>query len=156
MAEAFAGEEGVTVPVRSVLKCEAPTGVCQACYGRSMASGKPAQIGDAVGKSEVAARQLVSRARRRLGLHGSERFHATEARAGGLAEQFVAACRAGDSKAVERMFTEDVEVHSDGGGKVAAARVVATGAASDHLALCIDLALHVDPADSGSAGAVRR
>jgi DNA-directed RNA polymerase subunit beta' len=32
-----------------VLKCEAPTGVCQACYGRSMASGKLAQIGDAVG-----------------------------------------------------------------------------------------------------------
>ncbi len=49
LVEAFAGEDGVTVPVRSVLKCEAPTGVCQACYGRSMASGKPAQIGDAVG-----------------------------------------------------------------------------------------------------------
>jgi DNA-directed RNA polymerase subunit beta' len=41
--------EVITVPVRSVLKCEAPTGVCQACYGRSMASGKLAQIGDAVG-----------------------------------------------------------------------------------------------------------
>jgi DNA-directed RNA polymerase subunit beta' len=39
----------ITVPVRSVLKCEAPTGVCQACYGRSMATGKLAQIGDAVG-----------------------------------------------------------------------------------------------------------
>ena len=39
----------ITIPVRSVLKCEAPTGVCQACYGRSMASGKVAQIGDAVG-----------------------------------------------------------------------------------------------------------
>jgi DNA-directed RNA polymerase subunit beta' len=38
-----------TVPVRSVLKCEAVTGVCQACYGRSMASGHVAQIGDAVG-----------------------------------------------------------------------------------------------------------
>jgi DNA-directed RNA polymerase subunit beta' len=37
------------VPVRSVLKCVAVTGVCQACYGRSMASGKTAQIGDAVG-----------------------------------------------------------------------------------------------------------
>ena len=37
------------VPVRSVLKCEAPTGVCQACYGRSLATGKLAQIGDAVG-----------------------------------------------------------------------------------------------------------
>jgi DNA-directed RNA polymerase subunit beta' len=44
-------ERGVTtlVPVRSVLKCEAPSGVCQACYGRAMATGKIAQIGDAVG-----------------------------------------------------------------------------------------------------------
>jgi DNA-directed RNA polymerase subunit beta' len=41
--------EVVLVPVRSVLKCEAQTGVCQACYGRSLASGKLAQIGDAVG-----------------------------------------------------------------------------------------------------------
>jgi DNA-directed RNA polymerase subunit beta' len=39
----------VTVPVRSVLKCRAPSGVCQACYGRAMATGQPAQIGDAVG-----------------------------------------------------------------------------------------------------------
>jgi DNA-directed RNA polymerase subunit beta' len=34
-----------------VLKCEAPSGVCQACYGRSMATGQVAQIGDAVGIS---------------------------------------------------------------------------------------------------------
>src|SRR5436305_5180080 len=39
----------VSVPVRSVLKCEAHTGVCRACYGRSLATGKLAQIGDAVG-----------------------------------------------------------------------------------------------------------
>ena len=32
-------DEDAWVPVRSVLKCEAVTGVCQACYGRSMASG---------------------------------------------------------------------------------------------------------------------
>jgi len=32
-----------------VLKCEALTGVCQACYGRAMATGKVAQVGDAVG-----------------------------------------------------------------------------------------------------------
>ena len=36
-------------PVRSVLKCDAQIGVCQACYGRSMATGQLAQIGDAVG-----------------------------------------------------------------------------------------------------------
>jgi DNA-directed RNA polymerase subunit beta' len=47
--EASAAGEPISVPVRSVLKCEAPTGVCQACYGRSMATGKLAQIGDAVG-----------------------------------------------------------------------------------------------------------
>jgi DNA-directed RNA polymerase subunit beta' len=39
----------ILVPVRSVLKCEATTGVCQLCYGRSLATGKLAQIGDAVG-----------------------------------------------------------------------------------------------------------
>ncbi len=39
----------VAVPVRSVLKCEATSGVCQACYGRAMATGQMAQIGDAVG-----------------------------------------------------------------------------------------------------------
>jgi DNA-directed RNA polymerase subunit beta' len=39
----------VVVPVRSVLKCKAPSGVCQACYGRAMATGELAQIGDAVG-----------------------------------------------------------------------------------------------------------
>jgi DNA-directed RNA polymerase subunit beta' len=39
----------ITVPVRSVLKCQATTGVCQLCYGRSLASGHLAQIGDAVG-----------------------------------------------------------------------------------------------------------
>ena len=39
----------VTVPVRSVLKCKATSGVCQACYGRAMATGQLAQIGDAVG-----------------------------------------------------------------------------------------------------------
>ncbi|HEY5187383.1 MAG TPA: DNA-directed RNA polymerase subunit beta', partial [Solirubrobacteraceae bacterium] len=53
LVEAYAHErekeEHVGVPVRSVLKCEAPTGVCQACYGRSLATGKMAQIGDAVG-----------------------------------------------------------------------------------------------------------
>ncbi len=53
IAEAFAEdhEKGVkvTVPVRSVLKCKAPSGVCQACYARAMATGQTAQIGDAVG-----------------------------------------------------------------------------------------------------------
>jgi len=50
LLEAFEGGELEAKPrVRSVLKCEALTGVCQACYGRAMATGKVAQVGDAVG-----------------------------------------------------------------------------------------------------------
>jgi DNA-directed RNA polymerase subunit beta' len=37
------------VKVRSVLTCEAAVGVCAACYGRSMATGKLVDIGEAVG-----------------------------------------------------------------------------------------------------------
>jgi DNA-directed RNA polymerase subunit beta' len=39
----------VRVAVQAVLKCKAQSGVCQACYGRSLATGQRAQIGDAVG-----------------------------------------------------------------------------------------------------------
>ena len=47
--KALREEPDARVAVRSVLKCEAVTGVCQACYGRSLATGQTAQIGDAVG-----------------------------------------------------------------------------------------------------------
>src|SRR5207248_3183707 len=35
--------------VRSVLTCEAPYGVCAACYGRSLATGRSIELGEAVG-----------------------------------------------------------------------------------------------------------
>ncbi len=40
---------GFMVPVRSVLKCRADTGVCRACYGTFLATGELCEIGDAVG-----------------------------------------------------------------------------------------------------------
>jgi DNA-directed RNA polymerase subunit beta' len=43
------GAKPQTVAVRTVLKCEATVGVCQACYGVAPATGRLAQIGDAVG-----------------------------------------------------------------------------------------------------------
>src|SRR5215204_2508793 len=48
IVEALGEEEGATVPVRSVLKCQAE-GLCQHCYGRAPATGKVVAIGDAVG-----------------------------------------------------------------------------------------------------------
>jgi hypothetical protein len=46
--EAF-GEQIETVRVRSVLTCEAKVGVCQSCYGLSLATGKLVEVGEAVG-----------------------------------------------------------------------------------------------------------
>jgi DNA-directed RNA polymerase subunit beta' len=48
IVEAF-GDEDVTVPIRSVLKCDAEHGVCRACYGRALATGSVVELGDAVG-----------------------------------------------------------------------------------------------------------
>ena len=43
-------ENGITkAKVRSVLTCESAVGVCAACYGRSLATGKLVDIGEAVG-----------------------------------------------------------------------------------------------------------
>src|SRR4029078_895900 len=41
--------EGFVMPVRSVLKCRAETGVCHACAGTFLATGEMSEIGDAVG-----------------------------------------------------------------------------------------------------------
>src|SRR5262245_12614158 len=41
--------EDFSVPVRSVLKCKAETGVCRQCYGTFLATGELSEIGDAVG-----------------------------------------------------------------------------------------------------------
>jgi len=84
------------------------------------------EIAEVLGKSEVHARQIVSRAKSHL-MRDIPRFKSAPQEADGLAERFVAACRAGDVKLVEQLFAEDAEVHSDGGGKVVAARVVIRG-----------------------------
>src|SRR5699024_2065179 len=44
------GEAGISsIKVRTVLTCEARTGTCAKCYGRSLATGKLVDIGEAVG-----------------------------------------------------------------------------------------------------------
>jgi DNA-directed RNA polymerase subunit beta' len=49
VAELGETAEGFSIPVRSVLKCKAEAGVCQACYGTFLATGEISEIGDAVG-----------------------------------------------------------------------------------------------------------
>jgi DNA-directed RNA polymerase subunit beta' len=42
-------DEVTEVRVRSVLTCDAAQGVCAACYGLSLATGRPVELGEAVG-----------------------------------------------------------------------------------------------------------
>jgi DNA-directed RNA polymerase subunit beta' len=44
------------VTVRAVLYCEADHGICQTCYGRSLADGRMAELGDVVG--HIAAQSI--------------------------------------------------------------------------------------------------
>ncbi len=50
LMEQIRNDDGVTrVRVRTVLACDAEFGVCAACYGRSLASGKHIELGESVG-----------------------------------------------------------------------------------------------------------
>jgi len=49
MARTIQNHGVVSVHVRSVLTCEADHGICAKCYGRNLATQKPATIGDPVG-----------------------------------------------------------------------------------------------------------
>jgi RNA polymerase sigma-70 factor (ECF subfamily) len=80
-----------------------------------------AAIADIVGKSEANARQLVTRARRRIA-DGRPRFDADAAHRQALLERFLAAAEEGDLRGLESLLADDAVLYSDGGGKVSAAR----------------------------------
>jgi len=92
-----------------------------------------AAIAAALGRTEQACRQLVSRARKSLNVPEGQpkprpRYAADPARAEALAAEFVTAARAGDTKRLMVMLAEDAELWSDGGGKAIAALNVIHGA----------------------------
>ncbi|UUO05735.1 RNA polymerase sigma factor SigJ [Blastopirellula sp. J2-11] len=93
---------------------------------RTVFDYKYAEIAEILGKSEVHVRQIVSRAKSRLE-RDKLRFQPSPREAEGLAERFLTACQLGDMSIVEKLFAEEAEIHSDGGGKVSAARVVVRG-----------------------------
>jgi RNA polymerase sigma-70 factor (ECF subfamily) len=74
-----------------------------------------AEIADALRRSEGACRQLVYRARQRLGEpHG--RFRASLAKHRALVEQFVAATTSGDIDRIVALLSKDAQLVADGGG----------------------------------------
>jgi RNA polymerase sigma-70 factor, ECF subfamily len=86
------------------------------------------EIARIVQRSEVTARQLVTRARKHLGA-GRARFDPDERVRDRLLERFLAAAEEGDLEGLEALLAEDAVLYSDGGGKVIAARRPIAGAA---------------------------
>jgi RNA polymerase sigma-70 factor (ECF subfamily) len=79
------------------------------------------EIARIVGKSEAAARQMIHRARERV-RQDRPRFKADEKDRARLVRQFAAASAASDEQTLLGLFSDDVVMMSDGGGKVHAAR----------------------------------
>jgi RNA polymerase sigma-70 factor (ECF subfamily) len=78
-------------------------------------------------KQPAACRQLVSRAKRRVG-ERRHRYDADRERGRELARTFQEACATGDVDAVMALLSEDATLWTDGGGVVKAARRVIAGA----------------------------
>ncbi|URM95378.1 RNA polymerase sigma-70 factor [Actinomadura madurae] len=84
------------------------------------------QIAEIVQVSDVAVRQLVSRARKHL--RSERRAPVTGAERRRLLTAFVAAARTGDLTSLEAILAADVISYSDGGGAVRASRFPVVGA----------------------------
>jgi|HigsolmetaAR201D_1030396.scaffolds.fasta_scaffold00680_22 RNA polymerase sigma-70 factor (ECF subfamily) len=85
-----------------------------------------ATIARALGRSETACRQVVSRARSRVRTD-RPRFAVDAAERRRLVERFMQAVMAEDEAAVAEILSPDVQMTSDGGGKAAAAINILTG-----------------------------
>ncbi|MER6531513.1 RNA polymerase sigma-70 factor [Streptomyces sp. NPDC001508] len=83
------------------------------------------RIADILETSAANARQLVSRARRRLAAERRKRVSPAEHRR--LLEVFLAAAQTGDLSVLEDLLAEDVVSYSDGGGVRGASRIPVVG-----------------------------
>jgi RNA polymerase sigma-70 factor (TIGR02957 family) len=77
------------------------------------------EVAEIIGSSEANARQLASRARRRVEQR-RPRFASSAAQREELAQRFLAAARDGDLGALEALLADDVVLQGDGGGKAPA------------------------------------
>ena len=83
-------------------------------------------VATTLGREPAAVRQLASRARKHV-QHARPRFTVETAEADRIARAFFAATRDGDASALSALLARDVEIHSDGGGKVIAFRNIVRG-----------------------------
>lgn len=83
-------------------------------------------IAETIGKTPAACRQLVHRARERIGTE-RRRFRVDEETKAGMLRKFIEAANSGDFAALKALFAPDARMVSDGGGKAVAIRRVLYG-----------------------------
>ncbi|MEU4094266.1 RNA polymerase sigma-70 factor [Streptomyces sp. NPDC026673] len=120
-------ERGEAVELAVLLMLERLTPTERAAYVLREAFDYPyREIASVLDLGEANARQLVSRARKRIAEGRREQVGTTEHRR--LLEAFVAAARTGDMAGLEKLFASDVVSYADSGGVVRrAARVPVVG-----------------------------
>lgn len=84
------------------------------------------EVAETLGREPAAVRQLASRARKHIQT-ARPRFNLEAAEADGIARAFFVAARDGDMTALSVLLAKDVEIHTDGGGKVLAFRNIVSG-----------------------------
>lgn len=84
------------------------------------------QVAETLRLSQPACRQLVSRAARAIGTD-TARYVPNAERQDELLSAFQVAISSGSTTALSMLLSEDIELHTDGGGKVQAARKVIYG-----------------------------
>lgn len=120
-------ERGAALEMAVLLLLEKLTPTERAAYVLREAFDYPyRQIAEIVQTSEVAARQLVSRARKHLAAERRTPAALPEQRR--LLTAFVAAAQAGDLSTLEELFAADVISYSDGGGIARASKIPVRGA----------------------------
>jgi RNA polymerase sigma-70 factor (ECF subfamily) len=85
------------------------------------------EIASLLGKSEAACRQMVHRASERV-QQTRTRFNVPREAHRRVVEQFIRAARSGERDAIAALLAADVELVSDGGGKVPAVSKILRGA----------------------------
>lgn len=122
-------ERGAVLEIAVLMLLEKLTPTERAAYVLREAFDYPyREIAEIVQTSEVAARQLVSRARKHLADERKAPVERTDQRK--LLEAFVAAAQAGDLAGLEKLFAQDVVSYSDSNGAIRAAGRPLHGAAS--------------------------
>ncbi|TWP53760.1 RNA polymerase sigma-70 factor [Lentzea tibetensis] len=120
-------ERGAVLELAVLMLLEKLTPTERAAYVLREAFDYPyREIAEIVRTTEVAARQLVSRARKHLADERRAPVDSAEQRR--LLSAFVAAAQAGELAELERLFSDDVVSYSDSGGVARAARVPLVGA----------------------------